>query len=65
MSLTVALRSVGFCVKSSTPFGGNLSLRLGQTNVQLADWNYMTSPATDADGSQLHDGAPLLYDFTA
>jgi hypothetical protein len=65
VSLTEALRSVGFCVKSATPFGGNLSLRLGQTNLQLVDWNYMSSPATDGDGSQLHDGAPLLYDFTA
>jgi hypothetical protein len=65
VSLTEALRSVGFCVKSSTPFAGNLSLRLGGTNVQLVDWNYMASPATDGDGSQLHDGAPLLYDFTA
>ena len=65
VSLTEALRSVGFCVKSSTPFGGNLSLRLGGTNVQLVDWNFQASPATDGDGSQLHDGAPLLYDFTA
>jgi hypothetical protein len=65
VSLTEALRSVGFCVKSSTPFGGNLSLRLGGTNLQLVDWNFQASPATDADGSQLHDGAPLLYDFTA
>jgi hypothetical protein len=56
---------VGFCVKSATPFAGNLSLRLGGTNLQLVDWNYQASPATDADGSQLHDGAPLLYDFTA
>jgi hypothetical protein len=56
---------VGFCVKSATPFQGNLSLRLGGTNVQLVDWNYQDSPATDAEGSQLHDGTPLLYDFTA
>jgi hypothetical protein len=65
VSLTEALRSVGFCVKSATPFAGNLSLRIGQTNVALVDWNFQASPATDADGSQLHDGAPLLYDFTA
>jgi hypothetical protein len=65
VSLTEALRSVGFCIKSATPFDGNLSLRLGQTNVQLVDWNYQASPATDGDGSQLHDGAPLLYDFMA
>jgi hypothetical protein len=32
--------------------------------VQLVDWNYMAS-ADDTQGSQLHDGAPLLYDFTA
>ena len=65
VSLTEALRSVGFCVKSATPFGGNLSLRLGGTNLQLVDWNYLASPADDTQGSQLHDGAPLLYDFTA
>jgi hypothetical protein len=65
VSLTEALRSVGFCVKSATPFGGNLSLRLGGTNLQLVDWNFQASPADDTQGSQLHDGAPLLYDFTA
>ena len=65
LGLTDALCSVSFCVKSSTPFGGNLSLRLGGTNLQLLDWNYQASPASDAEGSQLHDGAPLLYDFTA
>ena len=65
LDLTDALRSVSFCVKQSTPFGGNLSLRLGGTNLQLLDWNYQASPADDAQGSQLHDGAPLLYDFTA
>jgi hypothetical protein len=64
VSLTEALRSVGFCVKSATPFAGSLSLRLGGTNVQLVDWNYQAS-ADDTQGSQLHDGAPLLYDFTA
>jgi hypothetical protein len=64
VSLTEAQRSVGFCVKSATPFAGNLSLRLGGTNLQVVDWNYQTS-ATDAEGSQLHDGAPLLYAFTA
>jgi hypothetical protein len=63
VSLTEALRSVGFCVKSATPFAGNLSLRLGGTNLQLVDWNFQAS-ATDAQGSQLHDDAPLLYDFT-
>jgi hypothetical protein len=65
VSPTEALHSVGFCVKSATSFAGNVSLRLGGTNVQLVDWNYQASPATDAEGSQLHDGTPLLYDFTA
>jgi hypothetical protein len=65
VSLTEVLRSVGFCVKSAMPFAGNLSMRIGGTNVALVDWNFQASPATDADGSQLHDGAPLLYDFTA
>ena len=65
LDLTDALRSVSFCVKQSTPFAGNTSLRLGGTNLTLVDWNYQASPATDAEGSQLHDGAPLLYDFTA
>jgi hypothetical protein len=64
VSLTEALRSVGFCVKSATPFAGNLSLRLGGTSVQVVDWNYQAS-ASDSEGSQLHDGAPLLYDFMA
>jgi hypothetical protein len=39
-------------------------MRIGGTNVALVDWNFQASPATDADGSQLHDGAPLLYDYT-
>jgi hypothetical protein len=64
VSLTEAQRSVGFCVKSATPFHGNLSLRLACTNLQILDWNYQARPADDTQGSQLHDGAPLLYDFT-
>jgi hypothetical protein len=32
---------------------------------RLVDWNYQASPADDAQGSQLHDCAPLLFDFTA
>jgi hypothetical protein len=64
LSLTDALRSVGFCVKS-LPYSNNLDLRLGNTGIQLVDWNYQASIADSFEGSLLSDGAPLVYDFTA
>ena len=64
MSLTDALRSVGFCVKS-LPYANNLDLRLGNTGIQLVDWNYQASLSDSSQGSLLCDGIPLVYDFTA
>ena len=64
VSLTDALKSVGFCHTSSLPFANNLDLRLGGANIQLFDWNYKASPATSSEGSLLSDGTPLRYDFT-
>ena len=64
LSLTDALRSVGFCVKT-LPFLGNLDLRLGQTGIQLVDWNYKASLSNSEEGSLLNDGTPLVFDFTA
>ena len=65
MTLTEAMRSVGFCVKTPLPFSNNLSLRLENTGIQIVDWNYEASPADSESGSLLSDGAPLVYDFTA
>ena len=64
-SLTEALRSVGFCVKAPLPFANNLDLRLGNTGIQVLDWNYMASLADSQGGALLSDGAPLVFDFTA
>ena len=65
LSLTDALKSVGFCHTGSLPFANNLDLRLGGSNIQLFDWNYKASPGTSSEGSLLNDGTPLRYDFTA
>ena len=65
VSLTDALKSVGFCHTSSLPFANNLDLRLQNSHIQLFDWNYKASPATSSEGSLLSDGTPLRYDFTA
>ena len=65
LSLTDALKSVGFCHTGSFPFANNLDLRLGSAHIQLVDWNYKASPATSSEGSLLNDGSPLRYDFTA
>jgi hypothetical protein len=65
LSLTEALRSVGFCVKASLPFANNLDLRLGNTGIQVLDWNYAANPADSQGGSLLADGSPQVYDFTA
>ena len=65
LSLTDALKSVGYCLKADTPFANNLDLRLGDTGIQLFDWNFMASPADSTSGSLLNDGTPIRYDFTA
>ena len=64
VSLTDALKSVGFCHTSSLPFSNNLDLRLGGTSIQLFDWNYVALPASTSEGSLLEDASPLRYDFT-
>ena len=65
VSLTDALKSVGFCHTGSLPFSNNLDLRLGGTGIQLFDWNYAAMPASTSDGSLLEDSSPLRYDFTS
>ena len=66
LSLTDALKSVGFCHPAATaPYNNNLDLRLASTGIQLFDWNYKASPADSVSGSLLNDGSPLRYDFTA
>ncbi len=65
LSLTDALRSVGFCVKLPLPFSNNLDLRLGNTGIQLIDWNYQASLSDSYQGSLLSDVSPLVFDFTA
>ena len=64
LSLTDALKTVGFCHKSDVPFASNLDLRLNNAHIQLFDWNYKSAPATSSEGSLLNDGTPLRYDFT-
>ena len=63
LSLTDALRSVGFCVKGLA-FLNNLDMRLAGTGIQLVDWNYQASVGTSQEGSRLGDGNPLIFDFT-
>ena len=65
LSLTDALKSVGFCHTGSLPFANNLDLRTPGADMQLFDWNYKASPADSTEGSLLNDGTPLRYDFTA
>ena len=65
LSLTDALKSVGFCHTGSLPFANNLDLRLGSAHIQLVGWNYKASPATCSEGSLLNDSALLRYDFTS
>ena len=63
--LTDALKTVGFCMLSSTPLANNLDMRTNDTNLQLVDWNYESSPADSSSGSLLSDSSPIVYDFTA
>jgi len=65
LSLTDALKSVGFCHTGSLPFSNNLDLRTGGADMQLFDWNFKASLADSSDGTLLNDGTPLRYDFTA
>ena len=64
VSLTEALRTVGFCVKG-LPFANNLDLRLAGTGIQVIDWFYAASVTEAQPGSRLSDGTPLVYDFTS
>ena len=64
VSLTDALRTVGFCVKG-LPYVNNLDLRLAGTGIQVVDWNYAASVTEALPGSKLSDGSPLVYDFTS
>jgi hypothetical protein len=64
LSLTDALRSVGFCVKG-LPYLNNLDLRLGNTYIQVVDYKYQASLSNSEEGSLLNDGTPLVFDFTA
>ena len=64
LSLTDALRSVGYCVVSPVPYMNNTDLRVAGVNVLIVDWNYVANPATPAQVSQLEDETPLVFDFT-
>lgn len=65
LSLTDALKSVGFCTLSATPYANNLDLRTNDTGIQVCDWNYEASPPDSTSGSLLGDASPIVYDFTA
>ena len=64
LSLTDALRAVGYCVSSATPYANNTDLRVAGVNMLVVDWNFLANPATSAVGSQLEDDNPLVFDFT-
>ncbi len=64
VSLTDALRTVGFCVKG-LPYANDLDLRLAGTGIQVVDWFYAASVSEATPGSKLSDGSPLVYDFTS
>ena len=64
VSLTDALRTVGFCVKG-LPYANNLHLRLAGTGIQVVDFYYAASVSEALQGSKLSDGCPLVYDFTS
>jgi len=57
LTLTDALRAVGFCHSSTTPFTNNSSLSSGNAHMTLFDWRF---PST-----VLSDATPLSYDFTS
>lgn len=65
LSLTDALKSVGYCLMADEPFANNLDLRLGATGIQLFDWNYMANPVGSTSARLLNDESPLRCDFTA
>lgn len=65
LSLTDALKSVGFCHTASTPFANNLDLRTAGAHMQLFDWYYQATPADSTSGTLLSDSSPIVYDFTA
>ena len=64
-SLTDALRTVGYCVASATPYMSNTDLRVVGVNMIVVDWHYQANPATPSQGSQLEDETPLVFDFTS
>ena len=58
LSLTDALRSVGYCVASPVPYMNNTDLRVAGVNMLVVDWNSVANPATPSQGSQLEDETP-------
>ena len=64
LSLTDALRAVGYCVASPVPYMNNTDLRVTGVNMLIVDWNFVANPAMPSQGSQLEDEAPLVFDFT-
>ena len=65
LSLTDALKSVGFCMLTATPLANNLDLRTNDTGIQICDWHYQANPPDSTSGSLLSDASPVVYDFTA
>ena len=65
LSLTDALRAVGYCVSSTTPYANNTDLRVAGVNMLIVDWNFVANPASSAVGTQLEDANPLVFDFTS
>ena len=64
LSLTDALRAVGYFVASPIPYANNTDLRVAGVNMIVVDFHYVANPATAAQGSQLEDAVPLVLDFT-
>ena len=64
LSLTDALRAVGYCVASSVPYMNNTDLRVAGVNMLVVDWNFVANPSTPSQGSQVEDETPLVFEFT-
>jgi hypothetical protein len=66
LSLDAALQSVGFAKLSSTPYAGNYDLAQAPSpRILVVDWFFRASVSSSAQGSQLNDGTPIQYDYTA
>lgn len=66
LSFSDAAESVGFAKLSSSQWQGNYDLAQAPSiHALLVDWNFLANVTASNQGSQLQDGTPLVYDYTA